>query len=302
MNASQDRQIDTSETATQLNHERLANARLRKLIDAHSRIAAAKLDLDRFLSLVTDSLLELVPAAHGSVVEWVDGDEMVYRACSGTIAHHIGLRLKRIGSLSGLCSLEKHLLYSSDTSDDPRVDAAACKRVGATSMVVAPLLYQSEVAGVVKLMASRTDAFSADDIETLERITSLVASGMAHQRVFAENRALIEQNTITIARLRTEISLREAADSKLEASLRRRRLVLDTTHDAFVCTDADGVIIEWNDAATRTFGYARDAMTGRPILDTLFPARCKARYAELDVFKSAPEQSAQTPRIAAARS
>ncbi|CAN7197321.1 PAS domain S-box protein [Paraburkholderia sp. SIMBA_054] len=295
MNASQDRQIDTSETATQLNHERLANARLRKLIDAHSRIAAAKLDLDRFLSLVTDSLLELVPAAHGSVVEWVDGDEMVYRACSGTIAHHIGLRLKRIGSLSGLCSLEKHLLYSSDTSDDPRVDAAACKRVGATSMVVAPLLYQSEVAGVVKLMASRTDAFSADDIETLERITSLVASGMAHQRVFAENRALIEQNTITIARLRTEISLREAADSKLEASLRRRRLVLDTTHDAFVCTDADGVIIEWNDAATRTFGYARDAMTGRPILDTLFPARCKARYAELDVFKSAPEQSAQTP-------
>ncbi|SKC99798.1 PAS/PAC sensor hybrid histidine kinase [Burkholderia sp. YR290] len=295
MNASQDRQIDTSETATQLNHERLANARLRKLIDAHSRIAAAKLDLDRFLSLVTDSLLELVPAAHASVVEWVDGDEMVYRACSGTIAHHIGLRLKRVGSLSGLCSLEKHLLYSSDTSDDPRVDAAACKRVGATSMVVAPLLYQSEVAGVVKLMASRTDAFSADDIETLERITSLVASGMAHQRVFAENRALIEQNTITIARLRTEISLREAADSKLEASLRRRRLVLDTTHDAFVCTDADGVIIEWNDAATRTFGYARDAMTGRPILDTLFPARCKARYAELDVFKSAPEQSAQTP-------
>lgn len=298
MNASQDRQIDhsdTNDTATQLHRERLANARLRKLIDAHSRIAAAKLDLDRFLSLVTDSLLELVPAAHASVVEWVDGDEMVYRACSGTIAHHIGLRLKRHGSLSGLCSLEKHLLYSSDTSDDPRVDAAACKRVGATSMVVAPLLYQSEVAGVVKLMASRTDAFSADDIETLERITSLVASGMAHQRVFAENRALIEQNTITIARLRTEISLREAADSKLEASLRRRRLVLDTTHDAFVCTDADGVIIEWNDAATRTFGYARDAVMGRPILDALFPARCKARYAELDVFKSAPQQNADTP-------
>ncbi|MBN3763412.1 PAS domain S-box protein [Burkholderia sp. Ac-20365] len=298
MNASRDRQIDTTnttDTTPQLTHERIANARLRKLIDAHSRIAAAKLDLDRFLSLVTDSLLELVPAAHASVVEWVDGDEMVYRACSGTIAHHVGLRLKRDGSLSGLCSLEKHLLYSSDTSSDPRVDAAACKRVGATSMVVAPLLYQAEVAGVVKLMANRTDAFSADDIETLERITSLVASGMAHQRVFAENRALIEQNTITIARLRTEISLREAADSKLEASLRRRRLVLDTTHDAFVCTDANGIIIEWNNAATRTFGYARDAVMGQPMLDVLFPARCKARYAELDVFRIAPETGDEKP-------
>ncbi len=292
MNDSQDRQIDTADTAAQLHRERSANARLRKLIDAHSRIAAAKLDLDRFLSLVTDSLLELAPAAHASVIEWVDGDEMVYRACSGTIAHHVGLRLKRDGSLSGLCSLEKHLLYSSDTSNDPRVDAQACKRVGAASMVVAPLLYQADVAGVVKLMANRTDAFSADDIETLERITSLVASGMAHQRVFAENRTLIEQNAITIARLRTEISLREAADSKLEASLRRRRLVLDTTHDAFVCTDADGIIIEWNDAATHTFGYARDAVMGRAMLDTLFPERCRAHYAELDVFRIAPGQHA----------
>jgi PAS domain S-box-containing protein len=227
------------------------------------------------------------------VVEWVDGDEMVYRACSGTIAHHVGLRLKRDGSLSGLCSRENHLLYSRDTSNDPRVDGQACKRVEATSMVVAPLLYQAEVAGVVKLMASETDAFSGEDIETLERITSLVASGMAHQRVFAENRALIEQNAITIARLRTEISLREAADNKLEASLRRRRLVLDTTHDAFVCTDAQGIIIEWNDAATRTFGYSRDAVMGRAVLDALFPERCRAHYAELDVFRIAPGQRAE---------
>ncbi|MEM5382949.1 PAS domain S-box protein [Paraburkholderia phymatum] len=294
MNGSQDRQIDITDIAAQLNCERSANTRLRKLIDAHSRIAAAKLDLDRFLSLVTDALLELVPTAHASVVEWVEGDEMVYRACSGTIAHHVGLRLKRDGSLSGLCSREKHLLYSSDTSNDPRVDAQACERVGAMSMVVAPLLYHAEVAGVVKLMSGRRDGFCADDVETLERITSLVASGMAHQRVFAENRALIEQNTITIARLRTEISLREAADSKLEASLLRRRLVLDTTHDAFVCTDTDGIIIDWNDAATRTFGYARDAVMGRAILDTLFPARCNSHYATLDVFKLASERGAES--------
>ncbi|MEX3936240.1 PAS domain S-box protein [Paraburkholderia phymatum] len=293
MNGSQDRQIDTTDIAAQLNRERSANTRLRKLIDAHSRIAAAKLDLDRFLSLVTDALLELVPAAHASVVEWVEGDEMVYRACSGTIAHHVGLRLKRDGSLSGLCSREKHLLYSNDTSNDPRVDAQACERVGAMSMVVAPLLYQAEVAGVVKLMSGTRDGFCTEDVETLERITSLVASGMAHQRVFAENRALIEQNAITIARLRTEISLREAADSKLEASLLRRRLVLDTTHDAFVCTDTDGSIIDWNDAATRTFGYARDAVMGRAILDTLFPARCKTRYALLDVFRLAQEHGAE---------
>lgn len=290
MNASQDPHIDT-DLAAQLARERTTNARLLKLIDAHSRIAATKLDLDRFFSVVTDTLLELVPVAHASVIEWVDGDDMLYRACSGSIAQHAGLRLKRAGSLSGLCSAENRLLYSRDTATDPRVDAQACKRVGAVSMIVAPLAYHAEVAGVIKLMANAADAFSAEDIETLERISSLVASGMAQQRVFAENQTLIEQNAITIARLRTEISLREAADQRLNSSLRRRRLVLDATHDAFVCTNANGVIIEWNDAATRTFGYPRDAVLGQSMLTLLFPARCHAEYAQLGVFRFASDQT-----------
>ena len=295
MNASQHPQVD-NDLAARLARELSTNTRLTKLIDAHSKIAAAKLDLDRFFSVVTDALLELAPAAHASVVEWVDGDDMVYRACSGSISRHVGLRLKRIGSLSGLCSMEGRLLYSRDTSNDPRVDAQACRRVGATSMIVAPLTYQSEVAGVVKLMADEIDAFSDEDIETLERITSLVASGMAHQRVFAENQALIEQNTVTIARLRTEISLREVADNRLAASLSRRRLVLDTTHDAFVCTDANGIIIDWNDAATQTFGYPRIEVIGRQMLTLLFPEHCLPDYAQLDVFRFPPEHQAQGAR------
>ncbi|TGT20319.1 histidine kinase, partial [Mesorhizobium sp. M3A.F.Ca.ET.174.01.1.1] len=111
-----------SNLAEQLAAERSTNARLLKLINAHSKIAATKLNLDTFLSAVTDALLDLVPAAHASVVEWVDGDDMVYRACSGSIARHVGLRLKREGSLSGRCSVENRLLYCNNTSNDPRVD------------------------------------------------------------------------------------------------------------------------------------------------------------------------------------
>ncbi|MFM0194487.1 PAS domain S-box protein [Paraburkholderia strydomiana] len=303
MTTSQDPQVE-SDIAVQLAAERSTNARLLKLINAHSKIAATKLNLDTFFSVVTDALLDLVPAAHASVVEWVDGDDMVYRACSGSIARHVGLRLKREGSLSGLCSVENKLLYCRNTSNDPRVDRQACERVGAASMIVAPLAYHAEVAGVVKLMADTHDAFSAEDIQTLERITSLVASGMAHQRVFAENQTLIEENAITIAKLRTEIGLREAADKRLASSLRRRRLVLDTTHDAFICTDSNGIIIDWNDAANRTFGYSRDAVIGQPMLSLLFPERCKAEYAQLDIFEFDRKQPGHSPRteLTAARS
>ena len=70
--------------------------RLRALVKAHSRLAAARLDVEHFLQLVTDTLLELVPAATASVVEWIDGDELVYRACRGTNAAHVGMRLGRV--------------------------------------------------------------------------------------------------------------------------------------------------------------------------------------------------------------
>ncbi|CAM2155681.1 histidine kinase [Pararobbsia alpina] len=253
--------------------------RLRALVKAHSRLAAARLDVEHFLQLVTDTLLELVPAATASVVEWIDGDELVYRACSGTNAAHVGMRLGRVGSLSGRCAGEKRILYCADTETDDRVDREACRRVHAASMLVAPLLYDSQCDAVVKVYSSRPAAFDDDDVETLELITSLLATGMAHQRVFAENRTLIAENSVTIAKLRAEVSRREAADERLRAFSMRRRLVLDALPDPYVCVDAAGVIIDWNDAATSLFGGEREAFIGRPIRDALM---CPENAAECE--------------------
>lgn len=51
------------------------------------------------------------------------------------------------------------------------------------------------------------------------------------------------------------------------------RSILDTAHDAFVSIDAAGRIIDWNQAAERTFGYPRDEVLGRPLTDTIVPER-----------------------------
>jgi diguanylate cyclase (GGDEF)-like protein/PAS domain S-box-containing protein len=49
------------------------------------------------------------------------------------------------------------------------------------------------------------------------------------------------------------------------------RSILDTAHDAFIAMDAAGRILDWNPAAERTFGYARDAVLGRDLADTIVP-------------------------------
>jgi 2-methylcitrate dehydratase PrpD len=54
------------------------------------------------MDLVVEQAQRLVGAA-AAVVELIEGDEMVYRAVSGTAEEHAGLRLRANGSLSGMC-------------------------------------------------------------------------------------------------------------------------------------------------------------------------------------------------------
>lgn len=70
----------------------------------------------------------------------------------------------------------------------------------------------------------------------------------------------------------------EARTAALRDSEQRLRLVLETAADAFVATDEDGRIIDWNDAAEAVFGWKREEVLGRAIDTTLVPERHRERH------------------------
>ena len=47
--------------------------------------------------------------------------------------------------------------------------------------------------------------------------------------------------------------------------------ILDVALDCVVVIDARGSVLEWNPAAERTFGYAREEAVGRPLADLIVP-------------------------------
>lgn len=53
---------------------------------------------------------------------------------------------------------------------------------------------------------------------------------------------------------------------------------MDSAHEAFVSMDADGLIVEWNREAERTFGFARAEVLGRELASTIIPDRHRARH------------------------
>ena len=126
-----------------------ASEKLERVIAVQAALVAAEFDLPSFLELVAQQVMTLT-AASGAAVELVEGDEMICRAASGSLAKQVGLRLKRSRSLSGLCVAEGSILVSDDTQADSRVEREAITRVGATSMVVVPLFQRGEAAGALK--------------------------------------------------------------------------------------------------------------------------------------------------------
>jgi len=143
--------------------------RLLEVIALQNAIVAAQNNLDEVLSIVVSRAPELTGADAG-VVEFREGDEMVYRAVSGTAEPFRGLRLRVDESLSGLAVTEGRVQRCDDAATDPRVDRLAAEAVGAISMLCVPLEDRGQVLGVLKLYAGREGAFDADD----ERIAGLL--------------------------------------------------------------------------------------------------------------------------------
>ena len=62
----------------------------------------------------------------------------------------------------------------------------------------------------------------------------------------------------------TQAVIRDVSERRrAEAKIRRQALVFETIGDAVMVTDPDAVIIDWNPAAERIFGYSRAEMIGR---------------------------------------
>lgn len=147
------------------------------IISLQSDIAKLGPDLGKIMALMVERTLPLV-GAESAVVELAEGQEMVYRAASGRARFCLGMRLKQEDSLSGRCVRTGQTLLCNDSETDPRVDLAACRRVGLRSMIVVPLRYDGTAVGVLKAMSSKPNTFSQDDVATLTLLSEQAAATM----------------------------------------------------------------------------------------------------------------------------
>ena len=230
------------------------SARLAAIVEAQREIAGMQLDTGIVLNLVVERIQALT-GAEGAVVEFLEDETMVYRAASGTLAAHLGLRLHAGSSLSGLCVSNGEIQSCSDSEVDPRVDREACRRVGARSLVVAPLSYLGQRVGVLKVVSSRAGHFTRDDVHTLELMADLVASTTQHVQTLAENEALLRQRTEAVR--------------ALAATEQRFQAFMDHSPVVAYLKDEQGRYQYGNRACASLFGSGVESLRGKTDFDLM---------------------------------
>ena len=248
--------------------------RLERIIATQALLAQADLDLPAFMQLVVDTLQELT-GAKGAVVELVDGEHMVYRSASGTMSEHVGLRLLRANSLSGLCVSTASILQCDDAQIDARVDAAACQKVGVRSMVCTPLFERGLPVGVLKVMSAQACGFDQDDIQTLELLGAALGAALGKQVAFDE---MLQ------------------AQAQLRASEERIRSILEHANDAVISIDQAGLVTQWNRSAELLFGWTAGEVMGRDIAELIVPPVFRFAFDELLQDLEALANKARTER------
>src|SRR5262249_39047203 len=160
---------------SELDYQRLRQSvgRLHAIVETQQEISALELDREAVLNTLVLRAQRLT-GADGAAVQWFEGHESVFHHCSGIAAAHAGLRIDRSTSLEGAAALHGEALYSADTRLDARVDNGACGRLGARSLICAPLYRDGRIEGALAVMARQPDAFDELGIETTRLMAEFV--------------------------------------------------------------------------------------------------------------------------------
>jgi len=181
-------------------------ARLSAVVATQQEVLAAITDVEKVLALVVERTPEMTSGS-GAILEILEGNELVFRAGSGTAKDQIGKRLSLTSSLAGVAIQSKETVRCDNTAIDTRVDGNASRALGIASMIISPLMEGANAVGVLLSFSSLPNAFSDLDSYALQLLAGFTSAALMQARVFREQqtseeryRTLFERNVAGVFR------------------------------------------------------------------------------------------------------
>jgi len=119
-----------------------------------------------------------ITGANGVAIALVKENAIVCRASAGKIAPDPGIRLDPNSGFSGTCLRNRQTVRCDDSDSDSRVNAQACRALGARSMVAVPLTAKGRVVGLIEAFSSKTHGFNDHDVKSLNLLGELILAAI----------------------------------------------------------------------------------------------------------------------------
>jgi GAF domain-containing protein len=135
------------------------------------------LDLEPGITIIAERAQNLTGAT-GAAIALRAGEEIVCRARTGRTAPDLGVRLQTDSGLSAECVRTGEILLCHDAEKNPKVDVASCRRLGARSILVAPLRHYRRTLGVFEVLSASPYAFDQRDVATMQMLSGVMVAAM----------------------------------------------------------------------------------------------------------------------------
>lgn len=133
--------------------------------------------LDEVLQLVAARAVAIT-GADGVAIGLAGENAIVCRASFGRIAPDKGIKLDPDAGFSGACLSSGQTVRCDDSDTDPRVNANACRALGARSMIAVPLSAKNRVVGLLEAFSTETSSFNDTDVRSLNLLGELILAAI----------------------------------------------------------------------------------------------------------------------------
>jgi len=169
---------------------------LSAMIKLHNAIAKDGVAFETILDLIADHA-RIVADATGIAIGLLTGDQLIYRAGSGSGAQHIGQRVTAVLSVSAHTGPRKEILRVDNADSDPRIEAAICRECQAKALLILPICRDRIVAGVLEVIFSEAHTFDDREIRTYRMMGTLAEEAMARDLQLRQKGALTTETNAT---------------------------------------------------------------------------------------------------------
>ena len=141
-------------------------------------IHPCEIDLEPAISVIAERAQALTGAT-GAAIALRHGDEIICRARTGRTAPDLGVRLQTDSGISADCVRTGEIVICHDAERNPHVDLASCRRLGARSILAAPLRHFRRTLGVFEVLSGAPHAFDQHDAATMQLLSSVMVAAIA---------------------------------------------------------------------------------------------------------------------------